>query len=386
MPPEFRAPQRIAHSCRRPAHFSPEPGISHRIEYPGFPVTGAIELHAPQSADTCEDSKVAETANQAHESQEMRRVALIYNPASGQISARRNAAVKGVADVLEKEGIEVEALETDGPGSARTLARAAARNRFDTVFACGGDGTANEVLQCLVGTDVALGVIPLGTANALAQDLGLGTSPVGATRKLLTAVPTQVPVGRISYHDDKGNERHHFFTVAAGVGADALLMSSMDPKLKRRLGYVLYMVEAFRIWATNPFPLFRVDFALNGHGETHSTEASQLLTVRVKSFGGVLGKLAPGASVQSLSLKTITFETQSRFRYLRFLLAVVAGQHTFSNQVELYDATSIECKTRNGSRKQIYVEADGEVLGELPARIEIAKERLTLLVPPGVHP
>ena len=316
----------------------------------------------------------------------MRRVALIYNPASGQTSARRNASLKAVEDLLENEGIEFEALETDGPGSARVLARAAARNRFDTVLACGGDGTAHEVLQCLVGTDVALGVIPLGTANALAQDLGLGTSPVGATRKLLTAVPTEVPVGRIVYHDDRGNERSRFFTVAAGVGADALLMSSLDPALKRRFGYALYLIEAFRIWATNPFPLFQVDFALNGHGKTHSTEVSQLLTVRVNSFGGVLRQLAPGASVRGDSLKTITFETRSRFRYLRFLLAVVAGRHTFSNQVELYDATSIECRTRNGSRKPIYVEADGEVLGALPARLEIAKERLTLLVPPGVNP
>jgi YegS/Rv2252/BmrU family lipid kinase len=316
----------------------------------------------------------------------MRRVALIYNPASGQSSARRSAAVKDVAAVLEKEGIEVEALETDAPGSARILARAAARNRFDTVFACGGDGTANEVLQCLVGTDVALGVIPLGTANALAQDLGLGTSPVGAMRKLLKAIPTPIPVGRISFRDAAGSERFRYFTVAAGIGADALLMSSLDPALKRRFGYVLYLIEAFRIWATNPFPLFGVNFTLNGEARTHSAEVSQLLTVRVRSFGGVLRELVPGASVRGDTLKTITFETRSRFRYLRFLLAVVASRHTFSNQVVLYDARKIECEPRNGSRKPIFVEADGEVLGTLPARIEIAKEQLTLLVPPGVEP
>lgn len=316
----------------------------------------------------------------------MRRVALIYNPASGQMSARRQAAVKGVLAVLRQEGIEADALETDAPGSARALTRAAIQNRYDTVLACGGDGTVHEVLQNLVGTEVALGVIPLGTANALAQNLGLGTSPVGAVRKLLTAVPTQVPVGRIFYRDEMGSERFRYFTVAAGVGADALLMSSLDPALKRRFGYALYLIEAFRIWATNPFPLFDAAFLLNGSGGMHKAQVSQLLTVRVRSFGGVLGQLAPGASVCSESLKSITFETRSRFHYLRFLLAVVAGRHSFSRQVNLYDAHAIECRTVNRSRKKIYVEADGEVLGVLPARIEVAQERFTLLVPPDATP
>ena len=124
----------------------------------------------------------------------MRRVALIYNPASGQHSFRRNASVRGALEVLRKAGIEADALETDSPGSARSLAKAAIMNRYDTILACGGDGTVHEVLQCMVGTNVALGVVPLGTANALAQDLGLGTSPVGAAKKLLDAVPTEVPV------------------------------------------------------------------------------------------------------------------------------------------------------------------------------------------------
>lgn len=316
----------------------------------------------------------------------MRRVALIYNPASGQVSARRSAAIEGVLAVLREAGVEAEALETDAPGSARTLARAAMRGGYDTVLACGGDGTVHEVLQALVGTPVALGVVPLGTANALAQDLGLGTSPVHAVRTLLTAVPTQVPVGRITYRDAQGTERARYFTVAAGVGADALLMKSMDAELKRRLGYALYLFEAFRIWATHPFPLFQATFTRSLSRTVDSAEISQLLAVRVRSFGGALGRLVPNASLRSPSLSLISFKTRSRYSYLRFLLAVIAGRQTFSREVELVDAEAVECRPRNGSKKSIYVEADGEVLGRLPARIEMAQQTLMLLVPLGVEP
>jgi diacylglycerol kinase (ATP) len=316
----------------------------------------------------------------------MRRVALIYNPASGQYSARRAKVVESLLAVLRDNGIEADALETDAPGSARNLARAALRNRYDTIIACGGDGTAHEVMQCMVGTEVALGVVPLGTANALAQNLELGTSPVKAMKKLLTAVPTAIPVGRIFYRDDAGTERICYFTVAAGIGADALLMSSLDPGLKRRFGYVLYLIEAFRIWLTHPFPLFQATFKVAGSNETRVVEASQLLAVRIRSFGGALRSLAPGATVLGESLKLITFKTRSRFRYMRFLLAVLVARHTFSRDVELIDAYAVDCRTLNGSRKPIYVEADGEVLGALPARMEIAREKLILLVPPDAQP
>lgn len=316
----------------------------------------------------------------------MRRVALIYNPASGQISRRRLAAIARVLAELRRGGAEAEALETDAPGSARTLARAAARRGCDAVIACGGDGTVHEVLQALVGTEVALGVIPLGTANALAQNLGLGLEPARAARRLLEATAVEVPVGRIYYRDAHGTERSRYFTVAAGVGADALLMQSMDPVLKRRLGYALYVFEAVRIWATHPFPLFEMRARRAGSGAETRAEISQLLAVRVRSFGGALGELAPGASVHSAFLSLITFRTRSRYRYLQFLLAAVVGRQQFAHGVELVEAEEVALHARNGAKKRIWVEADGEVLGELPARMEMAAETLRLLVPQGARP
>ena len=315
----------------------------------------------------------------------MRRVALIYNPASGQYSARRHAAVDEIKAVLREAGVVAEAFETGAPGSATTIAERAIRDGFDTILACGGDGTVHEAVQSMVGTDVALGVVPLGTANALAADLGLIASPAKVARKLLDSTPARVSIGRIHYND-AGNPGSRYFIVAAGIGADALLMSRLDSRLKRRLGYVLYLIEAFRIWATSSFPLFEAELPSNGNGGGRVLVVSQLLAVRVRSFGGVLRTLAPGASLRNGSLSMLAFKTQSRLHYLSFLLAVIAGRHTFNRDVELMDSPSIECRACNGSADHLFVEADGEVLGSLTVRLEVVPHSLTLLIPPSVQP
>lgn len=316
----------------------------------------------------------------------MRRVALIYNPVSGQYSARRATVIRDALAMLRSAGIEAEALETDAPGSAGARAEEAMQRGCDTILACGGDGTVHEVLQRLVGTQVALGVVPMGTANALAQDLGLGRSPLKAVRSLLAATPTQVPVGRIFYRDHSGAECSRYFTVAAGIGADALLMSRLDAGLKRRFGYVLYLVEAFRVWATSSFPLFNAEFIQSPGAAPRVEQVSQLLAVRVRSFGGALGKLAPGATLSKGTLRLLAFKTRSRFRYLSFLMAVLAGRHTFRKHVELLEAVSVQCTAQNGSPVPIFVEADGEVLGTMPVTIEVAPQKLTLLLPPNARP
>ena len=327
-----------------------------------------------------------ELAAQAKPLRNMQRVAVIHNPASGQSNSRRKEEIARMLEMLSEAGIQVHALETNGPGSAAQCANEAIALGCDAVLACGGDGTVHEVLQRVAGSGMALGVIPMGTANALAQDLGLGRSPIKALEKLLDAEPVRVPVGLIRYTDWDGQPRSRYFTVAAGVGADALLMSRLDAGLKRRFGYALYLVEAARIWMTNPFPLFRAVFRMSEMEGERAEAVSQILAVRVRSFGGVLGQLAPGAALRNGTLRLLAFKTRSRFRYLRFLLAVLAGRHTFSKTIELLDLVSVECEAGDGSPAPVYVEADGEVLGTLPARLEVALESVSLLMPPGVHP
>jgi len=316
----------------------------------------------------------------------MRRVALIYNPAAGQHSVRRRTHIDNALNVLRDSGVEAEALQTQGPGSAGTLAAEAVSRGCDTILACGGDGTVHEVLQSLVGTPTALGVVPLGTANALAADLGLHGSPSKAVRKLLSAVPVRVSVGHITYRDASGSPRSRYFTVAAGVGADALFLSRLDAGLKRRLGYLLYMVEAFRVWATHSFPLFQASFVERSSRKPRVVEVSQLLAIRIRDFGGVLHNFAPGATLRKDGLRLVAFQTRSKLRFFRFLIAVVFGRQTFTNGIELLDAVSVECRPLNGSLERVFTEADGELLGDLPVRIEIVPHAVTLLIPPGVRP
>ncbi|MCU1304584.1 MAG: hypothetical protein JWQ87_4868 [Candidatus Sulfotelmatobacter sp.] len=125
----------------------------------------------------------------------MHRVALIYNPVSGQHPQRRAAFIKRVVAVLHSAAIEVKVIPTESAESVETQAQEAIREGCDTILACGGDGTVHEVLQSVVGTSAALGVIPKGTASALAADLGLPPSPEKSAKRLLAATSVRVSVG-----------------------------------------------------------------------------------------------------------------------------------------------------------------------------------------------
>lgn len=311
----------------------------------------------------------------------MNRVALIYNPASGQHPNGYLAAVESAVAVLQEAGVEAEMLGTQGPGTAGELARLAAARGCDTVLACGGDGTVNEVLQTLVGGKTALGVVPMGTANALAADLGLSAPPAKAVRTLLLATPVRVSVGQIFYHDRQGSEHSRYFTVAAGVGADGQFFYRLDANLKRRFGYAAYLMEALHIWSTHTFPLFDASVLAPGISTARVEQVSQLLAVRIGNFGGLVQNLVPGAALRNSNLRLVAFKTRSRLRYLRFIAAVMFRRHTYSSEIESLDAVSVQCQVHNGSGERVLVEADGELLGYLPARIEIVPQALTLLIP-----
>jgi len=196
----------------------------------------------------------------------------------------------------------------------------------------------------------------------------------------------RVPVGQVFYRDGERTSRSRYFTVAAGVGADALFMSRLDARLKRRFGYLLYLVEGLRVWATHSFPLCQAAFITRKSRNRRVEEVSQLLAVRIRDFGGILHNLAPGATLRKDTLRLVAFKTRRRLHYMRFLLAVVFGRQTFLNGIELLDAVSVECRPSEGSSARIFVEADGELLGGLPVRIEIAPQTLTLLIPPSAQP
>jgi len=302
---------------------------------------------------------------------------------SGRRHARRAATLAKIVALFESAGIAVQLIPTTEAGNAGLLAQQAAAEGCDTVLACGGDGTVHEALQSMVGGPTVLGVIPFGTANALAADLGLSRNAVKAARMLLDAVPTRVPVGRVTFRDGEGNPAARFFVVAAGAGVDAYFFARLNRRMKHRFGYVAYLIAALYLWATHDFPMFHASFNCEGQSSPREANVSQLLAVRIGNFGGLVRKLAPGAALRNTALHVVVFKTASRLRYLRFMTAVWFARHTYSNEIDLLECNTVDCiDLAEGGQKRSMVEADGELLGYLPARIGVGSDTLMLLVPP----
>jgi len=308
----------------------------------------------------------------------MRKAMLLYNPLSGRTERRRLVKVNMAAAVLQRAGVEVEVVPTKAAGAAAQQVAQAARGGFDTVFACGGDGTIHDVLQGMVGTKLALGIIPMGTANALAHDLGLPLSPEKAASAALTAEPKRIAVGRIGYQDFNQARASRYFTVTVGVGADAHLFYALSPGMKNRLGVSAYYLKAFGLWLTRKMEKFVVEIP----GLRSPAEVTQVLAVRITNFGGVLKKLAPDAALQRNNLRVVLFHTAKRWHYLRYIVRGLLGTNWECRGIELLNAGSVACRHIEGAESaRIYVEADGELLGTLPVELSIIPDAVTLLVP-----
>ena len=309
----------------------------------------------------------------------MKKVALLYNPLSGSRREQRLADMKAAVAVLRAAGIEVTATPTQAPSEASPQVNQAIAEGCDTVFACGGDGTVHDVLQGLVGTQVSLGIIPLGTANALAHDLGLPLSAAGAARAALTATSRRVAVGRATYQDLSGSAAARYFVVALGAGVDAALFHQLDPQVKVRFGMLAYYAQATWLWLTHRMQNFAVEFR-EANGAMRQAEVSEVLAVRVRNFGGVLRELAPGASLDRDDLRLVLFQTRSRLTYLRYIIRSMVGARWKIGGVELVHSASLVCRPLPDGGT-VYVEADGEILGTLPAEISMVPDALTILVP-----
>src|SRR5215472_4678559 len=174
----------------------------------------------------------------------MRKAILLYNPSSGARRDRRESDVESAATVLRSAGVEITKLATEPHGEAADQAKTAIAKGYDTVVACGGDGTVHDILQGVAGTHVPLGIIPLGTANALAHDLKLPFDAGKAAHVLLHARPRRVTLGQVTYRDFAGNLGMRYFLVAAGVGVDAHLFYKLNAGVKKSLGMLSYYAKA----------------------------------------------------------------------------------------------------------------------------------------------
>jgi diacylglycerol kinase family enzyme len=332
----------------------------------------------------------------------MQKAILLFNPHAGRHRQRRVHDVQTALTVLEDAGVEASAASTSSPTGTAEQVRQAIAGGCDAVLACGGDGTVHDVLQGLVGSQAALGVIPLGTANSLAHDLGLPSSPAAAAGAALTAERRRVAVGRISYQDFEGKTASRFFIVTAGVGVDAQVFYELQAGAKSRFGMAAYYAMATRLWLTHQMPEFAVEPSGKVTDPVVLTDVSQLLAVRIRNFGGLLRELAPGAGLDRNELCLVLFRGRSRLAMLRYVLRGIIGAKWRPCGVEVRQATSVSCSGLSGHgldaslrsagqprrlslrKGGILVEADGELLGTLPAQISIVPDALTLLAPRGL--
>jgi diacylglycerol kinase family enzyme len=262
---------------------------------------------------------------------------------------------------------------------AHELAEAAVASGADVVLACGGDGTINEVVNGLVGTQVPLGILPGGTANIVAHELRLPLHPVRAARKLLHWTPHRIALGRARWEETPASSGQaarpcsRYYISVAGIGYDAEIVYRLSPWLKINFGVTGYVLESFRQLVRYSFPRFSC--RLDGL-ERRGTFA---VLHRTKLYAGWL-HLAPTAGLFQSRFAMCTFRSRSRLRYLIYAAAVLARQHLRLRGVSLDQCTEVVC-TPAEPYATVRFELDGELAGIIPASFEIVPDALTILVP-----
>ena len=323
-----------------------------------------------------------------------KRAVLLFNPLSGRGRNQRRPVVERAAELLRSQGDEVRLVETAGPGSAGAQAAEAVAAGAETIYACGGDGTVHDILQGMVAQapEVPIGILPLGTGNVLAYDLRLSSSAERAALQLLSYVPRRIAAGRVDFRSKTGEPESRYFCVTAGIGVDAEMLYLVTAESKHRWGLLAYSWQMLRMALSHRFEHFDLEWRngavdrTSGSGsesEWQRTSVAQLLAVRVGLFGPMLRRMAPDASLGRNDLQAILYETSQPLRYLQQVAAAFLGRRWNVPGIRHVGATHIVCRSLKDGKpnERVYVEADGEVLGRLPASITIVPQAFTLLMP-----
>lgn len=316
----------------------------------------------------------------------MRKAALLYNPDSGG-SKKRHGELESALAVLRDGGVDADLVPTESPYHAADETRRAIDSGCDTIFACGGDGTIHNIAQIVANSPAALAILPMGTANALAHDLKLPLKIVAAAKASLSAVPRRIALGQVSCFDLQGRTCTRYFLVAAGIGVDAHLFYKLHAGTKQRMGMAAYYAKAWNLWFTYPMTRFVAEYIGSGSDAPRQVEVTELMAVRIRNFGGVLQELAPGASLDRDDMRLVFCRTASRLAYLAYVTRGLLRLRWTVPGIDLAYGTSVSSSCRetidvSQRSRKIYVEADGELLGTLPADITIVPDALTLLAPP----
>lgn len=290
------------------------------------------------------------------------RMLIVFNPAAG---ARRRRRLLAALDLLRGLGMRPEVADTAHRGHAVAIARDAARAGVPMVVAAGGDGTIAEIAAGLSGSDTALGVLPLGTANVLALELGLPRSPSGAAAVLAMGRTALLHPGLARFADG----RDVLFVQMLGAGFDAAVVHALPAGLKRAMGKAAYVAQTLREMPRYPFAPIRC--VIDGRAEG----AASVIVTKGRLYAGRF-LLAPGADPRREGFHVAMFRDAGALAALRYGAALPLGLLPRLRSVEIRRASELRLDGAG-----IPVQADGDAAACLPVAIGAAPRPMRIVVP-----
>ncbi|MDX2222737.1 MAG: diacylglycerol kinase family lipid kinase [Rhodospirillaceae bacterium] len=308
---------------------------------------------APASVQPCESAALSGRADISPP----RRILVVFNPIAGR---KRRPKLDAVLAALSPIA-DVAVVETTHRGHAEEIARAADPARVDLIAAAGGDGTVNEVVNGLRGKSIALGVIPLGTANVLADEIALSRRPARVAATLARGALRPIHVGL-------ANGRR--FVMMAGAGFDANVVAGVSLALKKKLGPLAYVIETARLAFTDAFA--GLDLVIDG--APHRTVSAVVCNGR--HYGGPF-VAAPGAALTDDLLHVVLLKGRGWTSVARYGLALVLGRLPTLADVDIVAGRRIAIRGTSAAPLQ----ADGDIVTALPAEIAVDPEPVRLAYP-----
>ncbi len=288
------------------------------------------------------------------------KVGIIHNPVSGKQSQQ---ILDYTRDRLQECGCEVTLYATEYAGHATQLAREVA-DHVDMVVVAGGDGTIHEAVNGLVFRQVPMGIIPVGTANILGYEIGIGTNPEKAVENLLHGKTCAVNVGQT-------DER--YFLLMVGVGFDAEVVQGLNPRLKKRIGKHAYVWSGINVLAAG----LRANLNVETGGE--SWIAQSVVIHNVRYYGGNF-KVAPDAGLQESEFVVSLFPPASRWKLMRCIRKFMAGRHDLVRGMHYFKTSQIRVGVQPDESKRP-VQMDGDITGSTPISVTKAEAALPLVMP-----
>ncbi len=291
----------------------------------------------------------------------MNKILVILNPAA------RGERARSLRQAIASLSSRIVVRETKGAGDAEALAERAVQQGFRTIVAAGGDGTVNEVVNGIGESDVTFGVLPVGTMNVFALELGIE----GKDLKRAWAVIERGHTREIDLPMGNGE----YFVQLAGVGLDAEVVRQTTPDFKKALGPVSYVLSLAQVAARKP-PKLVVTAA---GGVRH--EGSFVLVGNGRYYGGPL-VLFRDAVLDDGRLDVVVFKNQSHWDVMRYVQAVIFGNHHALPDVEYFQTSEVTVEADG----EVPVELDGELSGFAPFTFGFARGKLRVLAPPPKAP